>query len=92
MEFLRPILAKIELICQQPQVSGAQPVLRCRIGCLGADEVVWLCNIVIYTHYSREVRITKTNVPYPFSFLSSQLALWTGSSGSRTAQQNDLHL
>ena len=25
MEFLRPILAKIKLICQQPQVSGAHP-------------------------------------------------------------------
>ena len=25
MEFLLPILAKIELICQQPQVSGAHP-------------------------------------------------------------------
>ena len=47
---LRPLLAKIELICQQlamPQLSGVEGVasqpLGCRIGWLGAHGVVWLC-------------------------------------------------
>ena len=43
MEFLWPILAKIELICQQPQMSGAHPssgVPERMTG--GSDGVVWL--------------------------------------------------
>ena len=50
MEFFWPLLAKVELICQQlamPQLSGVEGVasqpLGCRIGWLGAHGVVWLC-------------------------------------------------
>ena len=49
MEFLRPILAKIELICQQPAMSRPigvkwvlSPAVGCWIGWLGADAVFWL--------------------------------------------------
>ena len=49
MKVLRPLLAKIVLICQQlamPQLSGVEGVasqpLGCRIGWLGAQGLVWL--------------------------------------------------
>ena len=49
MEFLRPILAKIYLICQQPAmtrpigVKGVlSPAVGCWIGWLGADAVFWV--------------------------------------------------
>ena len=42
MEFLWPILAKIKLICQQPQVSEAHPSSVVPERVTGADGVVWL--------------------------------------------------
>ena len=52
MEFLRPILVKIVLICQQPAmtrpiwVKGVlSPVVGYWIGWLGADAVFWVCDV-----------------------------------------------
>ena len=50
MEFLQPILVKIELIYQQPAMTRptgviwvVSPAMGCWIGWLGADAVIWIC-------------------------------------------------
>ena len=55
MEFLRPILAKIELICQQPAISQrggvqgvSQPALGYWIGWLSARAVFWVWMTLSY--------------------------------------------
>ena len=50
MEFLQPILVKIELIYQQPAMTTptgviwvVSPAMGCWIGWLGADAMIWIC-------------------------------------------------
>ena len=66
MEFLRPILVKIELICQQPAMTRPTGVIGvislamwCWIGWLGADAVVWIYGVLqdcsIYSALAMEI-------------------------------------
>ena len=78
MEFLRPILAKIELICQQPQVTGAHPssgVLERMTGC-------WWSGLVMQAPLSWQIVLVFIFLPgshciimYP-AYLSCYLPCW----------------
>ena len=72
MEFLRPILVKIELICQQPAMTRPIGVIGVRspamgswIGWLGADVVFWVWDGLRMGHLSIE------------SYLCDCLMIWT---------------